>query len=661
MCMGRNSGAGRCCAVAGALGDRLRHDFGLNRTPLRTKIAGGYVLVLALVAIVYIFGVLNLNRLGRASEAILRENYRSILAAEAMIHAIDRQENAVLLLLGGHGETAIKHFREHEVEFLGWLARAQDNITIAEEEQLLETIRTEYAEYLDGFTGLQVILAANPDRAYAFYQETLVPPLLSVRDASRTLREVNQTAMFSASDRARDIAERAVRTTTWVGVSVAALGLAFSILLSHLVVRPLKQIAQAAKRVAEGKYDVDLPIRSRDELGQLAQEFQAMSRKLKGYNDLHVERVLAEKRRSDAVLESVTDGIALLDHDHTLIKANPTFAEVFGTTVHEAEGRHFLDVAGDLRLFEHLRKTTETGKPPQMSDEEATLGMVRGTEKRYYHTVITPINSERGKRNGLVLLLQDVTHLKQLDRLKSRFVMTASHELRTPLTSMVMSLDLLVEGALEKLSDEERELVLAAKEEAVRLKALVNNLLDLSKIESGRMEFQAETVSVGTLAEKAVSVVKAQADEKRIELMNGIGGELPEVRVDENKTLWVLTNLLGNAVRYTQEGGHVHLRAEKAGDFVHVTVQDDGPGIPREYQSRIFEKFVQVDRGGAPGGSGLGLAISKEVVKAQGGTIWVESTEGEGSTFTFTLPVATGRTHQERGVAERGWENPDRG
>jgi len=237
------------------------------------------------------------------------------------------------------------------------------------------------------------------------------------------------------------------------------------------------------------------------------------------------------------------------------------------------------------------------------------------------------------------VLLKDVTGLKEVERLKSEFVMAASHELRTPLTSLGMSVDLLLEHAAQGLAQKDRDLLKAAHEEVHRMKALVNDLLDLSKLEAGRIELELESVSVRTLFDHANSVFKNQHDMKEIKLTSEVTQDLPSVRADANKITWVLTNLISNAVRYVSKGGHIQLMANKIGPQVHLSVRDDGPGIPPEYQSRIFQKFVQV-KGQEAGGTGLGLAICKEIVRAHGGAIWVEPSSGQGSTFTFTLPVA---------------------
>jgi two-component system, NtrC family, sensor histidine kinase KinB len=286
-----------------------------------------------------------------------------------------------------------------------------------------------------------------------------------------------------------------------------------------------------------------------------------------------------------------------------------------------------------------IRRTVETGAQPSLPDEQRIITIPVGEQSRHYLFSVTAIRGRDKNLSGIVLLLRDVTRLKEVERLKNEFVMAASHELRTPLTSLGMSVDLLLEHAAQGLAEKDRELLEAAHEEVHRMKALVNDLLDLSKIESGRIEMEFEKVPVPTLFNHVQAVFKNQMDMKEATLTTELAEYIPKVRADANKITWVLTNLISNALRYAGRDGHIALMAQRVGPHVHLSVRDNGPGIPPEYQSRIFQKFVQV-KGQEAGGTGLGLAICKEIVRAHGGAIWVESSPGQGSTFTFTLPVA---------------------
>jgi len=608
---------------------------------LKRKILLGYGLLLGLVVIVSIWAVINLYRLGRASEAILQENYRSILAAENMINALERQDSSLLLVMLGFEDQATQQFRENELDFLQWLSRAKDNITLADEPQTLSALETSYLAYLD--TSAQLFETAVPApevQPDTYYHESVLPKFKRVRETATQLRELNQQTMLSASDQAQAVATQAIWSMSGFGVLVAALGLGLSLILANILIRPLKAMTHAAGQIAEGNYDVTLVVRSKDEMGQLAQEIMAMSSKLKAFHQLNVSRVLAEQRRSEAIIRSLSDGLMVVDNDFKIIALNPMAVHMLNIGPEQVEGRHFFEVIENQTLYHHLKATLETGQTPALDEPTATLTVERNGQTQYYHFAITPVKTEQDQLLGAVLLLQNVTKLKTLERLKSEFVVTASHELRTPLTSIAMSIGLLVENAQAKLSAHEQELLCAAQEEVQRLRALVNDLLDLSKIESGRMEMELEPVGIALLIERAVSTLATQAEEKGLELSQQLPDELLAVKADPNKIAWVLTNLIANAIRYTERGGRIEISAKLARDFVYVSVADEGAGIPLAHQSKIFDKFVQVKSDKAVGGSGLGLAICKEIVKAHGGTIWVNSTPGQGSTFTFTLPAA---------------------
>ncbi|PKN24948.1 MAG: PAS domain-containing sensor histidine kinase, partial [Deltaproteobacteria bacterium HGW-Deltaproteobacteria-22] len=265
------------------------------------------------------------------------------------------------------------------------------------------------------------------------------------------------------------------------------------------------------------------------------------------------------------------------------------------------------------------------------------LCLQQGEGTRYFLSAVAAIRGRDRSLSGVVLMLRDITRLKEVERMKSEFVMAASHELRTPLTGLSMSVELLTESLAAKLPERERELLKAAREEVHRMKSLVDDLLNLSRLEEGRIEMEFETVPAATILAHAVSVFRNQSEMKGVELVVSAPTAEVVVRLDANKIAWVLTNLISNALRYVNSGGRIELSAGETAGAVWFSVADDGPGIPVEFQSRIFQKFIQV-KGQESGGSGLGLAICKEIVRAHSGSIWVESEPGSGSDFRFQLP-----------------------
>jgi NtrC-family two-component system sensor histidine kinase KinB len=606
---------------------------------LRKKILLGYSMTLTLAVVVLVWALLSLLRLGRASDAILRENYPSIHTAESMLDALERQDRAILYLLLGHKTEGLRESQEHEALFFQWLARAKDDIDVEGEEAVMKRIESGYEKYLANISKLELMFQFDPNTAHKFYREKLYPSLMEVRDACKELRHLSEKTMLKAGDHAQHTAARAIWSMIAIGVAAVAIALSFSLFLSTRLVRPVRQLMEATQKIGGGEYDFAIAEESSDELGRLAHEFNAMVGKLKEYHDLNLGQIVWEKRKAEAVIQSIDDGIVVVDARFRITGINRTAAKMFGLEPAQAMDRHFLDVVGDERILSYLKQSAETGAVPEIEESNRVLSIEQGNGQRHYHFSITPVKSEAGSMVGVVLLLRDVTRLKELDSLKTEFVMTASHELRTPLTGIAMSIDLLRERAMGKLDERDRQLLDAAHEEVQRLKVLVSNLLDLSRIEAGKIEMEFDRVPVELLFDKALPPFKAQAEEKSVTFALTLPPRLPGVKADAHKITWVLTNLISNALRYTGPGGQIRLRAENFGPQVHISVSDDGPGIPYEFQTKIFQKFVQV-KGDKASGSGLGLAICREIVRAHSGAIWVDSTPGQGSTFTFTLPVS---------------------
>ena len=614
------------------------HRRGVSWT-LRKKVLLGYGIVFLLAGVAFGWALVNLLRLGDASGAILSENYRSIIAADHMIDALERQDSGVLLYTLGFEEEGVRQFRENQTEFSRWLARAEDNVTIPGEAEVIRSIDSSYTDYLIAFTHS---LQSDDAPIRIRYHEELLPAFRAVREAAGALRLLNEEIMEAASDRAARVARTATWSVTIVGAVTLLLGLAFSLVLTNRLVQPIRRMREASEHVAAGDYDVDVPADSSDELGLLAAEFNEMTARLRSYRDLNIERIVAEQRKGEAIIESIHDGLVIVGAELTIQGMNPAAAEALGVDAGEATGQHFLEAVRSEALFRHVKEAMTSGTAPEIDEEASFFSVERGGVERHYQFVVTPIRTPSRSMLGVILLLRDVTKLRELDRMKSEFVATASHELKTPLTSIGMSIELLQERAYEKLDDRERELLDVASEDVERLRHLVLDLLDLSKIEAGKIELDFAPVSVRGLIGEAVRAMGVQAEKDGVALSSEAAAELPEVRADASKVVWVLTNLIANALRHTDKGGRVELSADRAGSKVHVAVRDTGGGIPYEYQAKIFDKFVQVGGERSVGGSGLGLAICKEIVRAHGGSIWVESVPGQGATFTFTLPVADG-------------------
>lgn len=609
---------------------------------LKQKLLIGYGVVFALMGLVVAWAVTNLVSLGNATDAILSENYRSILAAENMVDALERQDSGILLMFLGDTEKGVSQFRENEAVFLEWLARAKDNITIEGEAGIVDSIEAAYAAYRRMFSSLTDLGAGRIEPTLATYQQQVHALFFQVRDVCVRLRNLNEETMYAASLEAGRVANRAILSTVLVAAAALIVALIFSWLLAERIVRPIRGFMAASRKISEGDYAVEVPVETSDELGRLAGEFNRMSAQLARYHELNIDRIIAEKDKGEAILSSIEDGLVVFDSSPRITALNPAARRILGTGFSDPSARLCVEVVPAESVCDLIQRTVDAGRPPDLPDENRIVSFSQGEETSHYLFSITVIRGSRDHRlSGVVLLLRDVTRLKEVEKLKNEFVMAASHELRTPLTSLGMSVDLLLEHAAACLSENDRELLRAAHEEVHRMQTLVNDLLDLSKIEAGHIELEFERVPVQTLFDHAEALFRTQTTRKGVRFETTMDEVLPDIRADANKIVWVLSNLISNALRYVDRNGRIGLAARGMGPFVHLSVEDDGPGIPPEYQSRIFDKLVQI-KGREPGGSGLGLAICKEMVRAHGGAIWVESRPGEGSTFTFTLPALKG-------------------
>ena len=302
-------------------------------------------------------------------------------------------------------------------------------------------------------------------------------------------------------------------------------------------------------------------------------------------------------------------------------------------------GKLVQDVTTDPRLSMAVLDVLQSQRTVASEESAAVVPLVVAGAERSFRQRTTPMHDADNRLVGAVMLLEDITHLREIDRLKSEFIAGASHELRTPLTSLEMGVHLLLEESADRLSPRQRELLTMCRDDTLRLDKLVRDLLDLSRIESGEAALRLTAVNTRDLVIDAVEPLRRQADAKGLTMRVAAPSELPEIAADRGQIERVITNLVTNAIRATETGGEIDIAAARRNDYVAIIVRDTGRGIPHDYLSRVFEPFVQAPNAPA-GGAGLGLSIARRIVEAHGGQISVRSEPGNGTTFTFTLPVA---------------------
>lgn len=342
--------------------------------------------------------------------------------------------------------------------------------------------------------------------------------------------------------------------------------------------------------------------------------------------------------QAEAVLQSLPEGTIVTDANATIRFINKRAAEIFAVDVAAAVGQPFINVFGHRKINRTIKKIIDAGGQWHQDGAPKTLNVTINGKEQYFKVEVSPM-MEDGKLVGTVLLVTDVTHYERADRLKTQFVATVSHEFRNPLTSIVMAAELLLAGKQVELSGEGLALTQAIRDDAQRLTRLVSNLLNLSKLEEGEIKMELESARVCEMVTAAIGPLELQLKEKGIKLNIEIPEDLPNVLVDATKATWIVTNLVGNAIRYTPEEGDINIFAWHRDRKVFISVCDSGVGIEPSNHKKIFDKYAQVKGNGSAGGAGLGLAIAKEIVEAHGGRIWVESDLDKGACFKFTLPV----------------------
>jgi PAS domain S-box-containing protein len=572
-----------------------------------------------------------LHDMGKVSRRIISENYDSVVAAQEMKESLERQDSAALFALLGARERALTQLREHRARFDQNLQKAANNITEPGESDAISTIERDREIYYQRFDSFN----SKPSADEYFTQ--LEPQFNKLRADCEHLLQLNQRAMLAKSEAAGGVAELwFYRTLLIAGVLVAA-GLFLAFFFANRIVGPLRELTATTAKIAGGDLNAKVSVSSRDEVGLLAAEYNRMAERIRQLRSSDLGKLLVAQQTTEAAIDSLYDPVIVTDAEGRVTKLNLAAEEIFGS-VKENTGKHVGEVARDERIVGAVAEALESQRPVAGEGMSSVLPLAVDGLERAFRLRTTPMRDNEKHLVGAVTLLEDITHLREIDRLKSEFIATASHELRTPLTSVQMGVHLLLERAVGELNEKQVEVLSACREDCERLDKLMRDLLDLSRIEAGEIKPELERVRTKDLINVASQELRSQVEAKGLAFKVDAPVELPTVLVDRSQVERVLANLVVNAIRYTNHG-EIKISALPHGNFVAVSVSDTGAGIPHEYLPHIFEKFVQVP--GAPtGGAGLGLAISRLIVEGHGGQISAQSEPEKGSTFTFTLPIA---------------------
>lgn len=601
---------------------------------LRTKLLLGYAGFVLALAVLGAWSARTLSQMSAVSGRIIAENYDSVVAAQDMKESLERQDSAALFDLLGQHERARRQIAEHRARFDAAFEKAAANITEPGEAEIIAAIRAGRDAYYRLF---DAFLTEEGDRTAHYFRE-LEPQFNRVRaDCDRLLR-VNQEAMRRKADAAAAIARRWFLITLVLALVLMGAGIAVEIRLSSAISRPVRQLTAATTRMAAGELDTAVPVTSADEIGTLAVGFNRMAERIRELRRSDLGKLLVAQQTTEAAIDSLYDPVLVTNAGGLVTRINPAAERLFGARA-ALLGKPIGDVARDPRIAQAVVDVLRSQAPVASESAAAVLPWAVDGARRAFRVRSTPMKDADGQLVGAVTLLEDVTHLSEISRLKSEFIAAASHELRTPLTSVQMGIHLLLEGSTGQLSERQQEILEVCREDTARLDRLMRELLDLSKIESGAVTPVLAPIRPSALIVGAIDPLRLQVESRGIRLQVDAPPDLPAVSVDRGQIERVITNLVTNAMRATPPGGTIAVAAVPRGEGIAISVADTGTGIPRESLSRIFEAFVQVPHA-TGGGAGLGLTISRRIVEAHGGQLTVQSSPGQGSTFTFTVRSA---------------------
>jgi NtrC-family two-component system sensor histidine kinase KinB len=591
------------------------------------------------LAIVGVFSALAISYLGSHSQAIMKDNYRSVLAAQRMKEAIERMDSAALFMVAGQRQKGVEQAEKYRPVFEAELKVQEGNITERGEKEFTEGLRTAWTDYQAKFDRLQK--SATTDDMRALYFSELETAFYKVKLAADEILAINQDAMLHKSEAVRRTAERMNAITITVVLAAFALGLVVSILLTRRMLKPVSALSDATRKIGEGNFDTRAHVHGTDELAQLARDFNSMAARLGEYRKSSLGELLQAHLSMQAAIDSLPDPVIIFGTKGELQNTNLAAQTLLGLSAGDGQKEPLKRLSAQARnIIERMRSHVLSGKGafhPRGFEEAVQLPTLLGD--RQFLPRATPVYETQGVIVGVTVILQDVTRLRRLEELKNDVVATVAHEFRTPLTSLRMAVHLCAEQVVGPLTEKQAELLGTAREDCDRLQTMVDDLLDLSRIESGRSELFPLPTPISTLIERAIDEHKAEADSKRVRLNSDLPAADVSVLADLERIGHVFSNLIGNALRYTPNDGTITLGATLKNGMVRFTVSDPGKGIAKEYQTRLFEKFFRVPENDDQKGTGLGLYIAKEIVRGHGGDIGVESEAGKGSTFWFTLPT----------------------
>jgi len=453
---------------------------------------------------------------------------------------------------------------------------------------------------------------------------------------------------MDAIQRKSNIAANTARNATiWITITgTLCFLIAFSLLvnLPGSIANPIHELTGSIKAIAAKNYSQRVHFKKGSEFGELADSFNIMAQKLEEYNNSNLAKLMMEKKRIETLINNMHDPVIGLDEKGMVLFANEEALKIAGLKKEEVTGRSAQELSVHNDLIRSLLQEISGNENSVARVEKKPLKIYADGKESYFereivNISIVPTGEQDSRVIGHVIVLRNVTPYKELDFAKTNFIATVSHELKTPISAIKMSVQLLENEQIGKTNEEQKNLIESIKEDATRLLKITGELLNMTQVESGNIQLGIIPSDPLEIINYAVNANKIIAEQKNVRLEISADNNLPKVLADSEKTAWVLTNLISNAVRYSYDNSSVQISIKSDSSKIYFVVKDTGQGIAPQYKEKIFDRYFRIP-GSQKEGTGLGLSISKEFIEAQGGQISVESDFGAGSVFAVALNKA---------------------
>ena len=602
-------------------------------TSLRNRLWLGFGSLLLILLVVSALSMIVFTRYSRALERVFRENYDSAIYCDAMKESLDQLNTRAQRMLWKGPAVQATDFAGPELRFEDNLGSQLNNCTLPGELEATRNIAQLWVDYRDHYHQFNSTLRGRTD----LYENELLPRYDELKQVAQHVADMNMSNMISVDGQVK-------RTLVTVRNSLLILVITGTALATIVVwtagvsiLRPLRDFTRSAREIGEGNLDVYLSNTSTDEIGKLTEAFNCMISRLREFKRIDHDRIHRSEQTTQLAIDSLPDAVFVIGPGDTIAIANEAARSYFGVEPGRTVQSLGLNWLGPL--YEEVKSRRQ---PVEPHGYKSAIQLFVDGKERFLLPRAVPMLSPDKRQIGVTAILVDVTQLRKVDEAKSSLVSTVSHELRTPLTSQQLLLGLLITSLGQILPPSKMKMLQTAKRDSDRLYQTIDELLSLSRMESGRAQFRFRAMSPREIIGSAVEPLRQLFADKGIELTIEPADDLPPVNADPVSIQSVMTNLLSNALKFTPSGGKVIVWSEQNGQSVSFNVKDTGPGIPAEFRAQIFQKFFRVPSSNGPSGAGLGLSIAKNIIEAHNGQIDFDCPPTGGTIFRFQIPAFPG-------------------